>query len=60
MTDHAELLPYRGDLIRSIEETQLRSVKLRATRKDVNDLLRRYNEFVSGVRIDIFRDPSPS
>jgi len=41
------LLPYKGQLIKGLEETQARSQELRESRKEVGDLLRRYNEFVS-------------
>lgn len=42
-----ELLPYRGQLISGIQEEKENSVDLRNTRKEVNELLRRYNDFVS-------------
>ena len=42
-----ELLPYRGQLISGIQEVRENSVDLRNTRKEVNELLRRYNDFVS-------------
>jgi hypothetical protein len=45
--DDAELLPYRGALIDGIEQVRGSSVDLLATRREVNELLRRYNEFVS-------------
>jgi hypothetical protein len=41
------LLPYKGELIKGLEDTQARSRDLRESRKEVGDLLRRYNEFVS-------------
>jgi hypothetical protein len=41
------LLPYKGELIKGLEDTQARSKDLRESRKEVGDLLRRYNEFVS-------------
>jgi hypothetical protein len=41
------MLPFKGDLIKGMEGAQDRSKKLRESRKDVIDLLRRYNEFVS-------------
>jgi hypothetical protein len=40
------LLPYKGDLIEGLQETHSRSRELRESRKEVADLLRRYNEFV--------------
>lgn len=43
----AGLLPYKGELVKGLEETQARSKELRESRKEVGDLLRRYNEFVS-------------
>jgi hypothetical protein len=43
----AGLLPYKGELIKGLGETQARSKELRESRKEVADLLRRYNEFVS-------------
>jgi hypothetical protein len=42
-----DLLPYKGELIKGLEGTQARSKDLRESRKEVGDLLRRYNEFVS-------------
>jgi hypothetical protein len=46
------LLPYKGELIKGLEETQARSKELRESRKEVGDLLRRYNEFVSPLTPD--------
>lgn len=43
------LLPYKGELIKGLEETQARSKELRESRIEVGDLLRRYNEFVRPV-----------
>lgn len=40
------LLPYKDELIKGLEETQTRSRDLRESRKEVADLLRKYNEFV--------------
>jgi hypothetical protein len=41
------LLPYKGVLVKGLKETQTRSKELTESRKEVGDLLRRYNEFVS-------------
>jgi hypothetical protein len=43
----AGLLPHKGELIKGLGETQARSKELKESRKEVADLLRRYNEFVS-------------
>jgi hypothetical protein len=43
----AGLLPYKGELVKGMEDTQARSKEMKESRKQVIDLLRRYNEFVS-------------
>jgi hypothetical protein len=45
--ERAGLLPYKGELVKGLEDTQARSKEMRESRKQVVDLLRRYNEFVS-------------
>jgi hypothetical protein len=42
-----ELLPYRGELIKGLVDNRARSKEMSDLRKQVGDLLRRYNEFVS-------------
>ena len=47
VSEQAGLLPYKGELVKGLEETQARSKEMKESRKRVIDLLRRYNEFVS-------------
>jgi hypothetical protein len=48
--EQAGLLPYKGELVKGLEDTQARSKEMKESRKQVIDLLRRYNEFVSSPK----------
>lgn len=53
LADGAELLPYRGALVNGIKDNQEKAVDLKTTKKEVYDLLRRYNEFVNPIHIGL-------
>jgi hypothetical protein len=51
--DRAGLLPFKVELVKGLEDTQARSKEMKESRKQVIDLLRRYNEFVSSPDLSV-------